>query len=404
MKTLPRTCACPTLPARPEIFMFRRILADLRPPARPLQRGLKTSLVLAFVIACLGGFLRFRMIDDLPVDGDEFVYLRAAYLYADLMDEGQWSEVARLTYNREHPPAVKLAYASLLSERDAWDEGVPGEPMPTALREEIMAGRSLSAAAGTVQVFLVALVHPIAGLFLATHTYHTRYTSEMVLDGAAGMWGVLAVVLFGFAWRRDPDAPPSAPIDVRWWALTLSAIALGLTVSSKYMYGLVGGLLFLFVLIRARDWRPMVLFIGVPLLTFALTNPNLWADSGDSLGHAVNFHSRFALEHARPWYHPLGLMTHLVHDDHHPSFFMHLPDQLMGLCALIGLSRIARQRPFWLLWAFCGVTFLLAWPTKWAHYQLLAIPALAMCAGYGVDELVTRIRTLIRSFQASSKA
>ncbi len=52
------------------------------------------------------------------------------------------------------------------------------------------------------------------------------------------------------------------------------------------------------------------------------------------------------------------------------------------------MPRTARLRPIWFVWALVAVAFLLLWPTKWAHYQLLATPPLAMCAAYGVATLL----------------
>ena len=357
--------------------------AWMRFPEPPLYSAPVRTLALALSLAALAGFLRVRAAEELPVEWDELIYLRVAYGYAQLMEAGQWSAIPSFRYNREHPPLVKLVYASLFAGRDRDPIGRPkvGGPIPDSLRDEFRRARRVSAVAGAVQVGLVSLVHPIAGLFLAFNTYHTRYTSEVLLDAPAGAFAVLAMVAFGFAWRGSGASRPTLQMP----ALVLSAVALGLAVGCKYMYGLVGLVMWLFLVARAGRVGPVLLFPAVGLFCFAAVDPALWSDPLMQLSDTLSFHASFAEQHGRPWWHPLALAAHALHDDHHARHFRHLPDQLMCAFALLGCVRTARRRPLWFAWALAGVAFLVVWPTKWAHYQLLAIPAVAMCAAFGVE-------------------
>lgn len=373
--------------------MMRRLGDWMRSAELPLYRAPAQTLALALVLAALAGFVRVRAAEQLPVDWDEIIYLRVAYGYAQLMEDGDWGKIPGFRYNREHPPAVKLIYASQLAGRSRDPIGRPevGAAVPEALRDEFRRARQFSAFAGAAQVGLVALVHPIAGLFVAVNTYHVRYTSEALLDATAGTFAVLAVVAFGFAWRRREGSNPAASEPSLHGALlALSAVALGLAVGCKYMYGLAGGVMWLFLMARAGRARSLLWFPALAALVFFAIDPALWHAPLAQASDALSFHVNFAEQYGRPWWHPLALAVHASHDDHQAEYFYHLPDQLLCAFAVLGLARTAKQRPLWFAWALAGVAFLLVWPTKWAHYQLLTTPALAMCAAFGVEAVAAR--------------
>ncbi len=368
--------------------MMHRLAAWMRSAERPLYRAPAQTLALALALAALGGFLRVRAADQLPVDWDEIIYLRVAYGYAQLMEAGNWGEIPAFRYNREHPPAVKLIYASQLVGRSRDPIGRPevGAAVPEALRDEFRRARVFSAVAGALQVGLVALVHPVAGLFVAVNSYHVRYTSEALLDATAGTFAVLAVVAFGFAWGRSrhSDAPAPEPT-LHSPYLALAAVALGLAVGSKYMYGLAGLVMWIFLVARAGRVAPLLWFPALAALVLFAVDPALWHNPLAQASDALSFHTGFAEQYGRPWWHPLALAVHASHDDHQAQYFYHLPDQLLCAFAALGVVRTAKRRPLWFAWALAGVCFLLLWPTKWAHYQLLTTPALAMCAAFGVE-------------------
>lgn len=383
----------------------------MRTPEPPLYSAPARTVALALVLAALAGFIRVSAAEKLPVEWDELIYLRVAYGYAQLMERGAWDEIPSFPHNREHPPLVKLAYASLFAgqERDAIGRPEVGGPVPEALRDEFRRARRFSSVAGAVQVGLVSLVHPVAGLFLAVNSYHTRYSAEALLDAPAGAAAILAVVLFGFSWRR-PDPPhagvlnPPGETPLRTNLLVLSAIALGVAVACKYMYGIAGLVLWVFLAARTRRLAPALVFPVVALLSFFALDPALWSDPLSEASEAIQFHAGFAEQHERAWWHPLALAVHASHDDNHAQYFYHLPDQLLCAFAVLGVARTARQRPLWFAWALVGVAFVLVWPTKWAHYQLLATPALAICAAFGVELVTERIRLLWRRGRAHRTA
>ena len=356
----------------------------MRAPEPALSRSAGISLALALLVGLLAAVLRLQVVPSLPLEWDEGVTLRAAYVYADAIENEHWSEIPRIQINNEHPPAVKILYGARLSgtPRDTWGALHAGQEVPVSLSEEVTALRRLSAFAGAAEAAGVALVNPLAGIFLAANSYHRRYTSLLILEGVAGLFGVASVVLFGFAWRSRPGCEQP---ELRWAPLVLSAMALGLAAASKYIYGLPLLILFPFLWVRANRPGPLVGFGVIAAATFFVAHPGLWNHPWQLIAGTLSFHANFASEHARPFWHPLALMSHATSDDHHAQFFGSTIDRIFLFFAVLGIPLLARKRPIWFAWALVAMAFLLLWPTKWAHYQLIATPPLAMCAAFGIE-------------------
>ena len=130
-----------------ETTVLGRLGQWMRAPEPALSRSAGISLALALVVGLLAGWLRLQVVPSLPLEWDEGVTLRAAYRYADAIENGRWSEIPRIQINNEHPPAVKILYGARLSgsPRDKWDALYPGQEVPALLTEEVTALRRLSA-------------------------------------------------------------------------------------------------------------------------------------------------------------------------------------------------------------------------------------------------------------------
>src|SRR5687768_4326228 len=134
-----------------------------------VQRRLLTlaALLLAVLAA---SWQRARAVERLPPDYDELIYLPAAYRYAEMLSAGQWGEVARYRENFEHPPLVKLLFASEVLATGApeptWKELRVGRPLPEQARPAFQVTRGLSAFSGVLQVALTGAVHPVGALLL----------------------------------------------------------------------------------------------------------------------------------------------------------------------------------------------------------------------------------------------
>ena len=352
--------------------------------------------LIATLIAVFAGYLRLEAVKRLPVDFDELVYLPVAFRYKEMMAKGDWKQILQFQRNREHPPFNKLLFASDLLVRDAskpkWKSLDVRMPIPPEDQPAFFGPRRISAIGGTLQVLLIALVHPVAGLLLALDTYHIKYSSQVYLEGVPGFFAVLAVFLFELGLPKK-SSDGNLDVTPRWKLLVLSAIALGLSTAGKYLYGIVGVVLIAFLILRTRSLRSVLLFSLISIYVFVLADPFLWPNPPVRLWDSLTFHWRYAhSEHvvssARPWYSPIGHLLKSLPTKWHPDvFYTGFVDVLILPFSLIGLPRAWRERPIWVVWAGFGLFVLLLWPTKWTQYTLIILPPLSVCAGLGIEQI-----------------
>ncbi|WP_257453933.1 hypothetical protein [Archangium lipolyticum] len=355
------------------------------------------ALVLLLLAVLAATWQRARAVERLPPDFDEVIYLPIAYRYAGMLSGGQWSEVAGYRENFEHPPLVKLLFASELlaagTPEPDWKTVRVGRPIPEPARPTFRLTRWLSGVTGILQVALTGLVHPVGALLLAFDSYHAKYTSQAYLEGVPGLFAILAVLAFERA--RRGHAVPGRESPFRDGPLALSGVLLGLAAAGKYPYAMVVGLAFLPFLVREGRARGRVwaAFALPALATFLLAQPALWPNPPVRLWESLTFHWHYSRgEHvvrsALPWYQPLYHLTHATPTQWHAGVFATGATQWVLLpLAVIGARATLRQRPVWAAWAGVGLVFLVLWPTKWAQYLLLVLPPLSVCAGMGVSTL-----------------
>jgi ABC-type sugar transport system permease subunit len=186
----------------------------------------------------------------------------------------------------------------------------------------------------------------------------------------------------------------------RWnrWAL-LSAVALGLTAASKYLYCVAGLAILAHWLwvsrpddgLRSRAaWRrwlwPVALWGLVSLAVFWAADPYLWADPFGRLEQSLLFHGAYAQSaHVRqvgyPLWQPFVWLMGPV--PWHPGVFVVALDLYITLLAGLGLRRMWRQQPVFGLWLGLALGFLLVWPTKWPQYILILTAPLSLAAAEG---------------------
>ena len=299
----------------------------------------------------------------LPTDYDEPVYMEAAAQFATAIRAGDWSHLLASPHTLEHPSLVKLLYAAGVLLRGGGHAGQT-------------AARAVSAVFGALQVWLLALLNPLAGFFLAIHTMSIKYTSQAYLEALPAFASLLAVL----AYARSAHQPSALN---RW--LVLSAIALGVTAAGKYNY-LVAGLAIGLLLVwrnRRRLWVVMF-YTGTALLTFLLLDVQLWVAPLSRLRDSLLFHPAYsqsqhvALQHL-PWWQELYYIAHSI--PWHPGVFLLSWDPLILALAVLGLPLLYRRRPIFLLWLLLGIVALLLWPTKWPQYTLIVAAPLCLSAG-----------------------
>jgi ABC-type sugar transport system permease subunit len=380
-------------------------------------------LFAALLVVALAWNLRAFAVQTLPIDYDEDDYMRAAQEYAAVIRSGDLRGLSDYNYRPEHPPFPKILYGLAI----AGDPEVPLIPdRPTTAspaqflpRPHLTHARSLGAVFGTLTVALVALLNPLAGLFLGIHTWTIKYTAQVMLEALPALTSLLAVV----AYQKSKGAARLRP----YW-LALSAIFLGLTAASKYMYCLVGIAILVDwywlsfpkedrdsvrankvseaisspwkrLLRRYAPHKDMLLWGILSILVFFAANPYLWPDLINRLSESVFYHTGYASSAAEvqranfPIWQPfnwLGMSVPWSQDAFHIRI-----DPFITLLAAIGLARLWKKERVYVLWLATAILFLLAWPTKWPQYILVLTVPLSLAAAQGAMLLLEKIRASV---------
>lgn len=348
------------------------------------------------LVVCLAAGLRWRAVQRLPVDFDEDNYLQAAQHMAVAMRDGDWAGVSEVEYNTEHPQLAKLYYAFVIAPLEP-DEGLlilpaNGPRAKTLPEPHTQRARTASAALGTLEVLLLALINPLAGLFLAIHTYTIKYTSQIMIEALPALTSAVSVMAYDKSNRSQH----------RWRWLALSAIALGLTAASKYLYCLVGIVVLMHWLWNSASggWASlkaalatMAVWGGGSLVMFYVANPYLWPAPIERVTDSILFHHDFSQsdlidEAGYPTWQPLVWLSKSV--PWNRSVFLLRLDLVISLLALVGLPSLCRHRPVYGLWIFVALAFLLAWPTKWPQYVLTLSFPWCLASAYGSRRLMRK--------------
>jgi ABC-type sugar transport system permease subunit len=341
-------------------------------------------------VVAIAVLLRLRAVDRLPIDYDEDDYLLAGQQYAQALRAGDWAALTELNYRPEHPPLAKIVYGLALwrlpeAELVA-DRPTTAGPAASLPEEHLRAARLASAFAGVLEVLVLAVLSPLAGLLLAVHTFTIKYTSQVMLEALPALTSIVAVWAYERSRRRWNG----------WWAL--SAIALGLTASSKYIFCLVGVAIIVHwlwqELVRpqgcAAGWRCLWTMLSwglLAVLVFVASDPYLWPAPLERLRESLSFHAGYtqtaAVQEANyPVWQPLVWLAQSV--PWHPGVFVVAADGLITLLALLGLPRLWRTRRLYVIWLVVGLGFLFIWPTKWPQYILVLTAPLSLAAATGV--------------------
>lgn len=358
-----------------------------------LKHGLNTFLhsrggrlaAIAMVIA-LAFLTRQRAADLLPNDYDEDDYLRAAQQYQEAIRAGNWAQLTELNYRPEHPPLAKLAFGFAISHLPETDEildrDTSAPPVDILPYPHYKVARNLAAALGVAQVAALALLNPLAGLFLAVNTYTIKYTSQIMLEALPSLASAVCALAYMryLASRR------------RGWLL-LSAMALGVTAASKYLYVLAGVAVLADWLMRiAQDkthWRREVARVAMwgalGVVVFFACNPYLWHDTIARLQGSLFYHAGYAeSEHVKEAGLTAGdVLARLFTPFIQRNVFLIALEPVVFLCALFGAARTWRAQRVMALWLAIGLAFLVVWRTKWPQYQLVVTLPLSVMAAHG---------------------
>jgi hypothetical protein len=368
----------------------------------------KTTL--AFLISILAFFLRISIAYNGPIEYDEPIYATAAAQYNLAMRQGNWNQILDSTYHIEHPQFYELVYAvGLMAGKSVPDTSLilAGKDLTSVgFWPKLLILRMISVILGTATVFLVSLIYPPAGLFLAINTYAIHYTSVIYLEALPAFTSLVALISALRSLKAYQESPQNSKRWLGW--LVLSSLSLGITAASKYIYCLVGIGIIIAILIQGRR-KIVASLLGLAgwgllaLAFFFVFNPVLW---NSPLSKLVNswtmqliYAASYHVEVGYPSWQPIKwLMIAIPQQPNIPvaffinkgDFFISI-DSLIFVLALLGLPVLfQKNRPIF-IWLVIGLAFLLLWTTKWPQYIMAIMVPFCVSAAHGFDFLLTKL-------------
>ena len=359
-----------------------------------MNKSARTLLYFLVVLLAVGIAYNFRShaAKTLSIDFDEDDYLRAGQEFAHLIRTSDWRGFLDTNYRPEHPPLAKIIVGlSILSAPEkplVPDAATTAEPNRYLPRDLVRPARTLNTIFGTLTVLLLALVNPLAGVFLAFHTFTIKYVSQIMLEAFPALTSFLMALTY-LQWKKAKSSRVNA------W-LMASAVFLGLTAASKYLYGVVAIAILVDWYLDAKEetstrvfLRNTVLWGLLGVVVFFALNPYLWPDPIGRIRESVFYHAGYAASAAEvedasfPAWQPfywLFFSPYWWHEGVFPFPF----DLIITLFALVGLKRLWTKERLYVLWLSIAMLFLLVWPTKWPQYILVLTVPLSLAAAEGV--------------------
>lgn len=358
-----------------------------------MQKFQSPLRILAIVaVLFIAWALRANAVQKLSIDYDEDDYMRAAQEYAHLIRTSSWSGFLETNYRTEHPPLAKivigLSFLTAPEEKLVADRPTTSEPNKYLPRPLVKAGRTTNAVFGWLTVALLAIINPLAGLALATHTFTIKYVSQIMLEALPALMS-FSMVLTYLQFKKNRKTG---------WLIT-SAIFLGLTAASKYLYCVIGIAILVDWFMDAKDrdevkpfFKQALLWGFLGVIIFFAADPFLWADPIQRLRESVFYHAGYSTTAAEvqsanfPFWQPLNWLV-FSPSVWHPDVFKFSPDFIIAVLAVFGLSRLWKKERLYVLWLGFALLFLLFWPTKWPQYILTLTVPLSLSAAEGLAEI-----------------
>lgn len=318
----------------------------------------KWTWVMVAVLAAV--LVRLPASTTLTMDADEPIYLAASVEAGEAIQDRDWSRLSNPRLNPEHPGLVKALNGIAISR----------SPNPDDLITGLITIRSLSLMAGLCAVGLAATVHPLAGLALATHTIHAKYSSQGYLDSLPMLWMALAMLL---AWRNRSIARGSL-----WW---LIGGCWGAALAGKWLHGLPGLVILFFI----PGWRARAQVAVTGLLGWVLLDPSMWSGPVNAVVQKLTLHRDYAasLSTETTWIDPLWMLVSGGPSRWHPEVFPVSLDPLWAALGVAGVWR-ARQDPFaryLLAWMAVPLAVMMMWETRWPQHTMALVMPLCLSAG-----------------------
>ncbi len=355
------------------------------------KKNILTILSILIIVALAWG-LRLRAVNLLSIDYDEDDYLRAGQEYTHLIRASNWSGFLEANYRPEHPPLAKIIIGlSLLSAPeekltpDAATTAGPNSHLPRAL---VKPARTINAILGTLTVLALATINPLAGLLLATHTFTIKYVSQIMLEALPALTSLMTVIAYVQSKKQNTNTK---------WLIT-SAVFLGLTAASKYLYCLVAIAILIDWFMDEKQkgslnqfYKQALLWGFISVIIFFAADPFLWGDPIGKLKESVLYHAAYSsgaseVQRANfPMWQPFVWIS-MSPTLWHPDVFLIAPDFFIALFAFFGAVRLWKKERVYALWLGVAIFFLLIWPTKWPQYILMLTVPLSLSASEGIGQ------------------
>lgn len=377
------------------------------------------KIYLALLISTLALFLRTYMAYNGPIEYDESLYINAAANYNNAMRQGNWDQITGSTENIEHPQFYKLVYAVGLFAGEPLDNDISlidGNKIQSVTWWHKFFGlRMISDLLGTAAVFIISLISPWAGLFLAINTYAIKYTSVVYLEALPALTSLIALLTAHQALKNYQNNSGKRKTWIGW--LILSALALGITAASKYIYALIGVVIVIDMLVRGWKHKGstlagLAIWGTLSVFFFFLFDPVLWHSPLTALMNSINFNMDYSAglhvqEVGYPFWQPIKWLSTSIPQWANDPIAFHLgkgdfficADTLIFILALAGLPGLFKKDKTMCLWLVVGMIFLLAWGTKWPQYILVVLVPFCVSAACGVEvirKVLVRFNTIMQ--------
>jgi hypothetical protein len=262
---------------------------------------------------------------------------------------------------------------------------------------------------GVLAVAVLAAFNPIAGLFLAVHSFAIKYTSEAYLEAVPSLTSLLAVLAY-LRWITLVDRQPEPlalnhSLRIHFW-LVLSGLAIGITLASKYEYGLIG-----IAIVVHYAWKTIqkhyplrnaVLFLAgyglVAAFFFFAGDIYLWHNPIHRLLGSIQYHFRYEnkprVKNKYPvwqifyWMSISASNRNVTAGSYRNYSFLLALDLPISILALIGLPRLFKKYLLFFLWLVLSLAFLLIWQAKWPQYIMLVVTPLCLSASEGFHLII----------------
>ncbi len=374
----------------------------------------RVSLILRIlaivVVVATAWSLRFRAVNLLSVDYDEDDYLRAAQEFTQLIRAKDWAGFQEINYRTEHPPLSKILFGfSLLSTPEAPlipDRPTSASPDKFLPKELLISARTVGAILGTITVALLALINPVGGALLAFHTFTIKYVSQVMLEALPAMTSLITVMAYLQSRKQKNKSG---------W-LVVSAVFLGLTAASKYLYCLVAIAILVDWFIEAKQQNDIKRFLRQSVLwgifavvIFFAADPYLWPNPIERLQASVFYHAGYATGASEvqganfPFWQPF-VWLNMSPSVWHADVFVMAPDLLITILAVFGLAQLWKKKRVYALWLGIAIFFLLLWPTKWPQYILVLTVPLSLAAAETIGLGWEKVKESLSNFRRRKEA